>query len=346
MSGNNAFQTYLQTSSKEITRELNTIAGTWKSKSVSTFSEINELNKHFTKSWFGGKMIRGTLVKLGFEFVSDKQSIAIWKPAAAFEILHTALLIHDDIIDQSPTRRGNSALHIHKNAHYGMSQAICLGDIGIALAGKLIAESEFSEVHKNRALRYFYEMVNTTISGEMVDVGSAQKINRTEKQILRIHEMKTANYSIVGPLAVGAILAGAGDDYLKNLKRFGEPLGIAYQIQDDILGVFGDEITLGKSTTSDIEENKSTLLISYAYDHATPTQKKILENNYGKKNITKKTQEMIKKIFVQTGSLEYSQNKIISLTIQAKKYISTLSDNKSNQLLLTQFCDFLMYRHT
>jgi geranylgeranyl diphosphate synthase type I len=339
-----SFIAYLQTSTNEIEKELKKTSVLRSTSSENGFPEVEMLQNRFTDAWFGGKMLRGTLVKLGYELVKKPQA-AIFKPACAFEILHTALLIHDDIIDKSLTRRGKSALHVHKIPHYGISQAICLGDIGISLAGQIIAEAEFPSERKNKAIQYFFEMVTKTITGEMMDITSAHTGNRNDEQIIQIHKLKTANYTIVGPLTMGALLAGASQEYIKMLENFAQPLGIAYQILDDILGIFGDEKKLGKSTTSDIEENKSTLLITHALHHAQEKQQKVLRRYYGEKGITKKKQEEIKQILIQTGALTYSQNVVTNLTSKAKKYIPELSKNEEKRVLLTQLCDFLLERN-
>jgi geranylgeranyl diphosphate synthase type I len=338
------FKTYLKSASKEIEKELTTYSHQWNKKIVTVFPDLKDLNKQFTNSFLGGKILRGTLVKLGYDLVQTKHTNAIFKPAAAFEILHTALLIHDDIIDQNPTRRGKPSVHLHPDQHYGISQAICLGDLGIAFAHKLISENDFPTVRKNKALTFFSQILAETILGEMLDVASAHANNRTEKQILQIHKMKTANYTIVGPLTLGAILGGASDELLNTIKQFGEPLGIAYQIQDDLLGIFGDEKILGKSTTSDIEENKSTLLITYALKHAKEQQKTILNNYYGKNKITKSQHKMIQKVFIDTGAVNYSKNKIKKLTNQTKSFIPQLSKNKTKQNLLGELADLVIER--
>jgi geranylgeranyl diphosphate synthase, type I len=337
------FSTYHQAASREIEKELEKFSQHMNKKVAEDFPELKKLSEKFTKRFLGGKMLRGTLVKLGYELVT-KPNMEIIKPAAAFEILHTSLLIHDDIIDQSPTRRGKSALHVHKEKHYGISQAICLGDLGIVQANKLIAQSNFLPDRKNKAVIYFSTVISDTILGEMLDVASAQTLKRTEKQILAIHNMKTAQYTFVGPLTIGAILGGASDDLLQAIKLFGELLGTAFQIHDDIMGVFGDETIIGKSTTSDIEENKSTLLITYALEHGNRQQQKILKTHYGQKKITKTQQEKIKEIFQVTGALIYSQNKIKKLTEQATPFIPHLTKNKISQKLLFDFANYLLAR--
>lgn len=338
------FKIYLRQSADEIKKELLFLSKQMDKEIKTKTPDLMQLNNRFTESFFGGKMLRGTLVKLGYELVETTPSDAILKPAAAFEILHSSILIHDDIIDQSPKRRGRPAMHIHKNSQYGISQAICLGDIGISLSIKLIVDSNFPIEKKSHALSFFLQIINDTIFGEMLDVESTQTKKRTEKQITTIHRMKTALYSFVGPLSLGAILNGASDEDLKYIKLFGEPLGIAFQIQDDILGIFGDEEKIGKNTTSDIEENKSTLLLIYALKHASKQQQEILNTYYGKKGITKAQQAKIKKVFIETGARDDSQRRITNLISEAKRVIPQITENETKQQLLTQLADFLIDR--
>lgn len=340
------FQIYLKQSAAEIEKELRYFSTEWNDYIAEQLPHLKELNKRFTESLFGGKMLRGTLVRLGYELVQQKSTAAIMKPAAAFEIVHTAFLIHDDIIDQSPTRRGKPALHIHNSeTHYGMSQALCLGDLGLILANRLIIESDFPDKNKLQAIAVFQKIKTDTILGEMLDVEAPRIKNRDEELIMDIHLMKTANYTIVGPLSVGAILAGADDNLLKAIKYFGEKLGVAYQIQDDILGIFGNETKIGKSTTSDIEENKSTLLLTYAVKQGTAKQKELLKKYYGKKGLTPKQQELIKNVFEETGARQYNQRKIEQLIAEAKTTIPSVTDDKTRQSLLDELCDVLLTRN-
>lgn len=338
------FKQYLQQTSHAIEKELNDFSKEWSEYINTNFQDLNAVNKRFTQSLYGGKMIRGALVKFGYELFQTKTTDRILKPAVAFEIIHTSLLIHDDILDQSPLRRGKPAFHISANSHYGISQAICIGDIGMTIAFKLISESNFPEELKNRALNFFSQTVSQTIIGQMLDVEYSQVYERTDEKIMNIYLMKTAHYTIVGPLTVGAILAGATGDMLEKIKLFGEHLGIAFQIQDDILGVFGDDSITGKPTTSDIEENKSTLLFTHALRQSNEAQKKILKQYYGKKKITSEQLEMIRQIFKETGSLEYSQNKLKELTEKAKAVIPSLTKDELQQNLLRQLTDILVER--
>lgn len=336
----NDFEKYLLTAAVEIKKEIKNVLSEWSLLVENQTPSLKKINDLFIKSFDGGKYIRGTLVKLGYQIASTSNSLnspEILKVAAAFEILHTSLLIHDDIIDKSLIRRGKPTIHsVFKNNHYGISQAICLGDIGFFLATKLLLDK--------RVLSSFSNIVLETILGQMLDIKTSFEKSKKEKDVIVIQKLKTAYYTISAPLSIGAMMGNATQKKLNSIKTFGENLGIAYQIKDDILGVFGDEKIIGKSASSDIEENKSTLLIAYALEKAKSKKKKFLSNYYGTKNINKKQIEEVKKIFVETGSLNYSQIKAEQYINKAKKIVPEITKNKIHQNYLHQFSDFILER--
>lgn len=216
------FRKYLARTAEKLDREIQKILNEWLKDVEKTDKSLVPLAKAFIKSCDNGKRIRGGLVKLGYQLAGGK-SIEIIKVGAAYEILHTAILVHDDIIDKSPKRRGQPSLY----KSIGVSQAITLADLGFFLAIKIISESNFPFQEKIKALNLFSKTMVDTALGQMLDI---QKGNA-----LTIMRLKTARYSIAGPLQIGAILAGAKLDQLDKLDQFGENLGIAYQIRDDIL---------------------------------------------------------------------------------------------------------------
>lgn len=184
----------------------------------------------FIESCQGGKRIRGNLVLLGYKIGNRQQATGkdIVKVAAAYEIMHSSILAHDDIIDQSLTRRGQPSLY----KAVGIAQAITLADLGFFLAIKIIAESNFPE--KNEALKLFSKTMVDTAIGQMLDIQKGLPAGR-QGDPATIRKLKTARYTVVGPLQLGAVLAGASVNLLDQLDQFGENLGIAFQIKDDIL---------------------------------------------------------------------------------------------------------------
>lgn len=183
--------------------------------------------KAFIKACSGGKKIRGALINLGYQ-ITGGESEAILDIAAAYEIFHSSILIHDDIIDQSLERRGKPSLYqVLGGNHYGISQAITLADAGFFMAIKIISETNFPDKEKNKALTLFSKTMLDTAIGQMLDIEKGDP--------LTIMKLKTAQYTISSPLQLGALLAGAGKGLVRVLGEFGENLGIAFQIKDDIL---------------------------------------------------------------------------------------------------------------
>lgn len=242
-------QNKLKLNAQELEREIGLILKDWQSEVKEASANLLPLALEFIKSNKGGKKVRGFLVRLGYEIarsvilsetkdlkIKSRDSLQarndnsqILKVAAAYEILHTSILAHDDIIDQSLIRRGAPSLYQALGGnHYGISQAICLADAGFFLAIKIISESEFKEKLKNQAVRLFSKTMVDTAVGQMMDV----MLTQNEKLI---NLLKTARYTISGPLQLGATLGGAGEKLIRELGEFGENLGIAFQIKDDIL---------------------------------------------------------------------------------------------------------------
>lgn len=294
----------------------------------------------------GGKVLRGTLVMLGYELSGASPNPAILTPAVAYEILNTALLIHDDAIDKGLMRRGQPTpfKSLGQN-HYGLSQSICLGDSGFFLASKLLAEADFAPELRTTALGQLSHVIINTAAGQMLDVKLASiRQPPPLDDVLNIQKLKSASYSVVGPLQIGAIFGGAGLELLAAIERFGLPAGLAFQIQDDILGTFGEPMKLGKSVTSDIEENKPTLLLSYALTHASKADLKVLKKSYGSGKINSGQHKLIKQVFINSGALDYARAQAEHYSAQSKLAIFELTSDLRLQTLLAEFADFSINR--
>ncbi|OGE26402.1 hypothetical protein A3C26_01575 [Candidatus Daviesbacteria bacterium RIFCSPHIGHO2_02_FULL_39_12] len=220
------FSNYLKHSAKSLEKEIQKILNLWFQEAQKIDKSLIPPTRAFIEACKGGKKIRGTLIKLGYELVrrpKGAESGEILRVGAAYEIFHTAILVHDDIIDESPTRRDQKSLY----KSVGMPQAITLADSAFFLATKIISESKFDIKIKHKALNLFLKTMIDTTTGQMLDItGNHKEI--TDK-------FKTARYTISGPLRIGAILGGANDKLLGLLERLGDDLGLVYQIRDDIL---------------------------------------------------------------------------------------------------------------
>lgn len=340
------FKDYLDANAQKINDVIRSVLLYWRAQVKKTAPDlVPPLDLYIDRS-FGGKTLRGVLVCLGYRITGGENSSEILKAAAAIEIFQTSILAHDDIIDLSPTRRGKPTIYkALGDNHYALSQTICLGDVGFFMAAHALADSKFRPEYKVKAISAFSKMVINTGLGEMLDVELPRlKTGKTDNAVLTIHKLKTSYYTIIYPLTIGAILGGASQHLLDRFQIFGDKLGIAFQIQDDILGVFGNEEQLGKSVTSDIEEGKNTLLITESLKRADRKQKLFLEDYYGKGKITKEIHEKIKEIFESTGALAYSQKQSLKYVEQGKKVIPQITTNKETQKLLYELSDLIINR--
>lgn len=339
------FKSYLKTSSSQVQERAIALLYKWQRETIDSNTPV--LLPHidlFIESVSGGKGLRGTLVKLGYELTGHRADTKIIDMAAAVEIVHTALLIQDDIMDKSPLRRSKPSIYCALgNNHYGISQAICLGDLGLYLGIKIISECNFPEKSKNQAISVFSDIIINTIIGQMLDVYYSISKPKRESEILTMYRLKTAQYTFVGPLLVGANLVNVSDRLLLHLKAFGENLGIAYQIQDDILGCFGEEKETGKSVNRDITEGKNTLLFAVAYKHAIPQVRRTLTSLYGKQNITLDQNQKVKEILKQMA-LSYCQTKADEYIEKAHRLVPILAIDKRSQTLFEDMCQFLAKR--
>ncbi|MFF1573064.1 polyprenyl synthetase family protein [Leifsonia sp. NPDC058292] len=232
----------------------------------------------------GGKRIRPRFVLSAFRKLSNVGSTgetddsAALDVAVAFELLHTAFLLHDDVIDGDTVRRGvaNVVGEFAADAQakgategrsrlWGETAAILGGDLLIQASHSLVARVPVAPAARAALLDVFDHSVFVTAAGELADVSFSVGVDEARlPDILAMTERKTATYSFAGPLTAGAVLAGAGGDVLEVLGEYGRLLGVAFQLGDDLLGVFGAQDVTGKSIVSDLREGKETSLIAYA----------------------------------------------------------------------------------
>jgi geranylgeranyl diphosphate synthase type I len=305
----------------------------------------------------GGKRIRALLVMLGYTLFKNKRTAGMAKVARAMELIHSSLLIKDDIMDEDILRRGKPALHyffeklhqkkykIGDSKHFGISLGILSGDISSIYAYGSIIDSSFPNQYKIRALERFNQMYFDTVYGQMIDVLNSYRKKVALKDILEVYRYKTAKYTIECPLHLGALLSGAGKRELNLLSSYAIPLGIAFQIKDDILGMFGDKKTVGKPATSDLEEGKQTFVMFFAFKKANQSQRKFLLKCFGQKNIKIGDLKKVRLIIAETGALQYCQEYANLLVRKAKKALSVFKGvNKNTLFLLNYIADYIIKR--
>ena len=270
-----------------------------------------------------GKRIRPILFILsymGYRKSRTEMSPSIYYVSTCVELLHNFMLIHDDIIDRSDLRRGLPTMHrlLRKAAKtkeqdkLGSDLAIIVGDIIYASAFDAFLSINEDPKRKEEALRYFIRTAIFTAMGEFIDtLHGFQNVKQIkEKDVLLNYTLKTARYTFDCPLVVGAILAGAGKKDIRYLSELGLLLGQAFQIQDDIIGIFDTEKNIGKSILSDLAESKKTLLVCHAYRSLPTRQRKRFLFHFSKPKKNYQDLVAIRKIFLDGGSLDYTLQEI------------------------------------
>lgn len=277
----------------------------------------------------GGKRLRSAFMYYGYLGAGGTDREKMLHTSMSIELIHSFLLVHDDIIDRDDMRHGVETLHKRyadfgrrffpeKDVeHFGNSIALIMGDMLHSLGNDIIFRSDFPKERIFAALSRLQDIVSFTVVGQARDVYMEFKREASEEEILAMYRNKTAKYTVEGPLHLGALLAGASEELLSSLSAYALPLGIAFQIQDDILGIFGSEERIGKPVGSDIVEGKLTLLTARAIKNGTSEQKKRLKEILARgEALTAAEVEAFRSIIKETKSLEQVQ-------ALAQEYIAT-----------------------
>jgi len=287
--------------------------------------------EHFSLQSFatrGGKRIRPLLLCCGYLCMGGTDAQAILHASVAVELLQTGLIIHDDVIDRSVERRAGPTMHLlwkryfhearyraryaREPEHFGLSMAVLMGDIASALAYETLVRADFPLEHKLRAIHTFSEVIYRVAFGELLDVdlGMRSLDTLTEEDILTVYKLKTAGYTTEGPLHLGAVLGGASTRHVAALSEYAVPLGIAFQIQDDLLGMFGSRDDIGKDEGSDLLEAKRTPLLLAAWREGSPRERALLEETLRDPQRAQRNLPHVRALILDTGALRYTQGLI------------------------------------
>jgi geranylgeranyl diphosphate synthase type I len=286
----------------------------------------------------GGKRIRGALTMLGYEMVGGQDRTMIAQAAVAVELIHAYILVIDDICDRSPTRRGGPTAHesmaaYHKkhswadsSRHFGESIAMNAALTANHAAQMMLANLDVDAELRVKAISVLNYALVTTGQGQVNDIFNEVSGQVTERDVENVLEWKTAHYTFLNPLTFGMCLAGVGCGPTDAIRTYALEAGRAFQITDDILGVFGQEFESGKSPLDDIREGKRTILTVYALEHAGRADKNFLVQMLGNANLTSVEFERCKEILVETGALQHAHQRTEQHIQNALK---SLEENKS-----------------
>ncbi|MEI2712764.1 MAG: polyprenyl synthetase family protein [Nocardioides sp.] len=278
----------------------------------------------------GGKRFRATFCWWGYRAVRPEpvDTDALVRACASLELLHASALVHDDYMDASETRRGRPAVHRffaeeHAGAGwpgdstgYGAAAAILLGDLLQAWADELLRLCGLPVAEVASALELFDHTRTEVIAGQFLDVSVQARGHSDVDEAMRVLRFKSAKYSVERPLHIGAALAGGGPKALRDLTAYGLPLGEAFQLRDDLLGVFGDPDETGKPAGDDLVEGKRTVLVALALDGASPSDRDRLNRALGTE-LGQADVAALRRIIVDAGAAAAVEDAIAALTDRA-----------------------------
>jgi geranylgeranyl diphosphate synthase type I len=264
----------------------------------------------------GGKRLRPAFCYWGWRGAGGPDCPEIFHAAAALELLHAGALIHDDLMDASDTRRGKPSLHrqfqarhAHSGWHgspaaFGMGAAILMGDLLLCWTDEMFHTSGLPGEALRRGRPVLDRMRTEVFAGQYLDLLGQVSGDESLESALRVVEFKTAKYTIERPLHLGAALAGGCDAALAAAyTAYGLPLGVAFQLRDDILGVFGDPAQTGKPAGDDVREGKRTVLLAIARDRATAGQAEVIDRYLGDPALDEAGTAEIRAAITATGAV-------------------------------------------
>jgi geranylgeranyl diphosphate synthase, type I len=265
----------------------------------------------------GGKRVRPYVADLMYRSAGGLDGDTV-KALTGLEVFHLFGLMHDDIIDEGKSRHGVPTLHAHvrqqrapggsDNRRQGGAQALLVGDLVFGWAQELLFRNTPS-TRMPEVQDAFNEMVRAVVVGQMIDVKLMDRQRSTMDEVVRKSELKTAHYTFIHPMRIGAALAGQRDAHERFCRDFGRALGIAFQIQDDMLDIIGDPIKTGKDHCSDVVEGQHTVLTQYIFDHGSDAQRDALGRVFRNPEAAQEA-SAVQKLFASSGALDYGHAQV------------------------------------
>ena len=298
----------------------------------------------------GGKRLRPILMIMGYSMFAEPDERII-KASISIEMAQSFLLIHDDIMDQSDIRRGKPSFHrgIEKvldgndAKRIAENLAISAGDLIDTFSHEALLRSGFGLENLLDADFEFSRIIEDTGKGQILDIYSSIENLYSEERLTKLHFLKTARYTIQGPLLMGAYLSG-NKKYIQEIKDFGKYAGISFQLYDDFLGIFGEEEKTGKSIKGDVNEGKKTLLIIKAYENSGKEDRDFIEKCLKNGNIGDSDFNKLRELIKSTGSYEYTQQRISEYNEKARYALSKIGGNKDIAKMLDFLLEYLIKR--
>src|SRR5215211_4900117 len=281
-----------------------------------------------------GKRLRPAFVYWGYRgaggAATGPGADAAIKAACSVELLHVCALIHDDIMDGSEVRRGRPAMHVgfaglHRRlawrgdpAAFGAGAAMLMGDLAFTWADVALAEAGLTDDRLAAALRVFNRLRSELMGGQYLDLVEARRGAPDEDAVRRVLSYKSGRYTIERPLHLGHALAAGAPALAADYSAYGLPLGEAFQLRDDILGVFGEPEVTGKPAGDDLREGKETYLVLLARQRADRAGRQLLEAALGNAKLSEDEVAEVRRLLQACGALEATEARIGELLAEAK----------------------------
>jgi geranylgeranyl diphosphate synthase type I len=280
----------------------------------------------------GGKRLRPALLVAGYRAASRRESSAALDAGVALELLQSYFLIHDDWMDGDLVRRGGPSVHAIlsrslRDAHKGAASAILAGDYAAALALDVLARIRLPRATSTAVFAAFAEMQLSAVAGQQIDlVGKAQDIEAA-------YVLKTGSYTVYGPLRIGAILAGGSSRLISKLERLSRPLGVGFQLRDDLLSAFGDPKQTGKPLGNDLKAGKRTLLLAEALRRTRGKERVALSSVVGNARAKESAVKTALGVMDSCGARAWVESRVAELASEARKELGAGITPEGNALL-------------
>jgi geranylgeranyl diphosphate synthase type I len=322
-------------------------------------SELDPVSEHLERFLLdSGKRLRPIFAYVGFLGAAKNPTPQMIAAFASLELVHVCALIHDDVMDGSDTRRGAPAIHksfenLHKTKNltgsaeqFGISAAILLGDLALIWSDQMLHNAGLSDQQLINGLKIYDEMRVELMAGQYLDVYEQALASQSVERALKVARFKSGKYTIERPLHFGAAIAGSHPSLEKLYSDYGIPLGEAFQLRDDLLGVFGDPSETGKPAGDDLREGKRTVLMALAMEKADASAKKLFNDLLGKADLTNDQIKDLQDEIIKSGAVEQVEEMITQFTKEALLALTHSGLSPIGKNLLTAMASIATKRNT
>jgi geranylgeranyl diphosphate synthase type I len=321
--------------------------------------ELDPVSEHLERFLLdSGKRLRPIFAYVGYLGAAKNPSPEMVTAFASLELVHVCALIHDDVMDGSDTRRGAPAIHksfeaLHRKEkltgsaeQFGVSAAILLGDLALIWSDQMLHNAGLSDQQLINGLKIYDEMRVELMAGQYLDVYEQALGSQSVERSLKVARFKSGKYTIERPLHFGAAIAGSHPSLEKLYSDYGIPLGEAFQLRDDLLGVFGDSSETGKPSGDDLREGKRTVLMALAFENADASQKSMFEKLIGHPELTANQISDLQELIIKTGAVTKVESMIEDFTKQALAALTHSGLSPLGKSLLTAMAGIATKRNT